>query len=181
MSESVAARRYAEALFQIGNEKASIDSFVKELRILREVFQDNKQLYTFLKHPRIDNKRKQQFLEEVLQGLETDIINTIKILVERDRTEIIPSISDHLIQMVNDAKEIAEAKVYSVRKLSDKEIEGLQHNFAKLLNKQTIEFENIIDPTLIGGLKIRVGNTVFDGTINGKIKRIERSIVTANK
>src|SRR5690625_2083556 len=180
MSEAIASR-YAEALYQLGNEKDSIDQFFEELRVARGVFLDNEQLKSFLKHPRITIVQKKQLLEEVFHHMHRDIINTLKLLVERERTEITPSIIDHFFQMVNDAKGITEAKVYSVRELTDLEKDALSKSFAKKINKQTIKINNIIDPSLIGGLKIRVGNTVYDGSVSGKLKRIERNIIAASK
>lgn len=181
MSGAIAARRYAGALFQIGTEKGTLEELKKELRIVREVFQENEQLYTFLKHPRINNAKKKQFLNEVFQGLQSNVVHTISLLVERGRIEITPSIIDHFIQMVNDAKGNAEVTVYSVRALSSSEKTELEKSFSKRFNKQNIELENEIDPSLIGGLKIRVGNTIYDGSVKGKLHRIERDIATANK
>ncbi|GAB3044911.1 F0F1 ATP synthase subunit delta [Virgibacillus ainsalahensis] len=181
MSEALVAKRYAEALFQLGKEKAVLDQLLEDFRVVKEVFQTNKELITFLKHPRFDNEKKKQFLDEVFQGLGTDVVNTLKILVERHRVEVTPSIIDHLVQLSNDAKGIAEARVYSVRELSDAEKQELETSFAKRLNKVSVSFENVVDPTLVGGVKIRMGNTIYDGSISGKLKRIERDMLTANK
>jgi F-type H+-transporting ATPase subunit delta len=181
MSKSIAARRYAEALFQLGNEKGTLEQLSEELLTVQEVFQKNEQIYTFLKHPRVNNENKKQFLEEAFQGLQADVVNAVKLLVERQRIEITPIIIDHFNQMLNDAKGIAEAKVYSVRELSDSEKDELSRSFAKRIGKKGIKIENIVDPSLLGGLKIRVGNTIYDGSVSSKLNRIERNIVSANK
>lgn len=181
MSEAIAARRYAEALFQLANEKDMIDQLLEELSVVREVFSKHEQLHTFLKHPRVNSAKKKQLLDEVFQNMHKYIINILKLLVERERTEITPSIIDHYFQMVNDAKGIAEAKVFSVRKLTADEKDALSNSFAKRFNKKAIEIKNIIDPSIIGGLKILVGNTLYDGSVSGKLQRIERNIVAANK
>src|SRR5690625_2737253 len=181
MSKSIAARRYAEALFQLGDEKNTLEQINEELQVVQEVFHKNEQVYTFLKHPRVNHEQKKQFVDDVFQGLQADVINTIKLLVERHRIEITPTIVDHFNQMVNDAKGIAEAKVYSVRKLSDSEQQALSVSFAKRFEKKGMKIDNIVDPTLLGGLKIRIGNTIFDGSVSSKLSRIERNIVSANK
>lgn len=181
MSEAVVAKRYAEALYRLGLEKDSLEQLVDELSIVQEVFQKNKQLDTFLKHPRINNEKKKQFLAEAFQGLHSDALKTIKLLVDRQRTEIIPSIIDHFIHMVNDAKGIAEATVFSVRELAGAEKQHLEQSIAKRFNKSQVKLLNVVDPSIIGGVKIRVGNTIIDGSISRKLRRIERNIVTANK
>lgn len=181
MSESITARRYAEALFQLGNEKNTLDKYVEELKLVHEVFKDNEQLYIFLKHPRVNHEKKKQLLTEVFQDLQADVINTVQLLVERGHAEITPSVIDHFLKMVNDAKGIADAKIYSVRELSDAEKQALKDSIKKRFNKADVQMESIIDTSLLGGLKIQVGNTILDGSVSGKLKRIKRNIVTANK
>ncbi|SHG69129.1 F0F1 ATP synthase subunit delta [Ornithinibacillus halophilus] len=180
MSEAVVAKRYADALFQLGNEKDTLDQLVEEFRVVNQVFKENKDLNTFLMHPRVNNAKKKQFVEEVFQGMSNDVVNTMKLLVERQRTDIATSVIDHFIQLVNDAKGIAQAVVYSVRELSDTERKELETTFAKRFNKNAIEIENVVDPSILGGIKIRMGNTILDGTISGKLRRIERNLKLAN-
>ncbi len=181
MSKSIATKRYAEALFQLGHEQNLLDEIVADLKIVTKGFKDNERIYTFLKHPRVNHEQKKQFLDEAFQGLQADVINTIKLLVERHRTLIIPTIVDHFNQMVNDAKGIAEATVYSVRKLSDSEQQALSAKLANRIGKKGMNIDNIVDPSLLGGLKIRIGNTIFDGSVSNKLNRIGRSIASANK
>jgi|SRR5690625_991533 len=180
MHDAVVANRYADALFELGIEKNILDQYVEELNTVKDVFSDNEQLDTFLKHPSIKNETKKQLLEEAFTGLHVDILNTLKLLVERSRTEMVLAIIDHFIQLVNDRKGIAEAKVFSVRELSKLEQTELQATFAKRFNKSNIHLVNIVDPNLLGGMKVQVGNTIFDGTVKNKLRRIERKIVAAN-
>lgn len=181
MSEIVVAQRYADALFQLGIEKSTIDQLQEDLQAVREVFQDNKELNAFLVHPRVNGEQKEQLLTESFKGLHTDVVNTVKLLVQRHRTTLIPSIVDAFIKKVNDAKGIEVATVYSVRELTADEKQALKTSFAKRIGKNTLEFVNIVDPTLLGGVKIRVGNTIYDGSISGKLQRIERKVTVANK
>ena len=93
---------------------------------------------------------------------------------------LIPFIVDAFIKNVNDAKGIEVATVYSVRELTSDEKQNLQTSFAKRIGKNTLRFENVVDPTLLGGIKIRVGNTIYDGSLSGKLHRIERKITAAH-
>lgn len=180
MSELIVAKRYAEALFQLGTEKETLDQYVEEFTVIRNTFQEHEQLFVFLKHPKITNEKKKQFLTTVFEGVHADVLNTLQLLVEKKRIAIAPSMVNYFIDMVNDAKGIAEAIVYSVRPLSKKEQNSLQTTFAKRFNQKTVELQNEVDPSIIGGLKIRVGNTIYDGSVQGKLQRMERNIATAN-
>ncbi|NBJ68753.1 MULTISPECIES: F0F1 ATP synthase subunit delta [Clostridia] len=181
MSHETVAKRYADALFQLGQENGTLDVLAQEMKVVKKVFQDNKNLYTFLVHPRVSNAKKQQFLQDVFQQAQKEVMNTLQLLAQRHRIELLPAIVDHFIQLVNDAKGIAAATVYSVRALSEEECRQLELSFAKRFAKRAIELNNVVDPSLIGGMKIRVGNTIYDGSVSGMLKRIERNIVSANK
>lgn len=180
MSEMTVSKRYAEALFLLGQEKNSINQLKQEFSQVQEIFENNSELRTFLMHPRINNTDRKKFIEEVFQSFQKDVVHTLKLLVDRQRTALIPDIIEQFIQFANDAEGIALATVYTARTLTDAEKQQLEQNLKKRLNKQTIQMDNVVDPELIGGVKIRIGNTIYDGSISGKLRRIEQQIVTAN-
>src|SRR5699024_9642789 len=140
-------------------------------------FQDNEQLYTFLEHPGIKNEEKKQLLQDVFRDFSNHVVHTMKLLVDRHRIENITEIINAFIQMVNDKKGIAEVQVYSVKELSETKKQELEKSLANQHGKKAVKLENIVDPSLIGGLKIRIGNTIYDGSVSRKLNRIERSIL----
>lgn len=180
MSEVVVAKRYAEALFQIGKEKGTLEQLQEEFLTVREVFETNKELQYFLTHPKVNVASRKDFVAQVFGKLQADVVNAIKLLVDRNRVNIIPTVATELIKLVQEENGIAEATVYSVRSLSDDEKQKLEQSFKKRLNKNKIHFNNIVDPSVIGGVKIRVGNTIYDGSISGRLHRIKQQIVSAN-
>ncbi|MGN8646399.1 F0F1 ATP synthase subunit delta [Gracilibacillus sp. HCP3S3_G5_1] len=180
MSKTNVAKRYAEALFQIGQEKETIDFLETELATVKEVFQTNKAFLPFLQHPKVETEKKKQLLNEAFAGFSKDVLHTLSLLVDRHNEAIVPDVVDHFITFANEAKGVKEATVYSVRALSDAEKQEIENVFTQKLNAKSLKINNEIDPSVIGGVKIRVGNTVFDGSIKGKLDRLERQIARAN-
>ncbi|RDY72306.1 F0F1 ATP synthase subunit delta [Halobacillus trueperi] len=180
MSQSIIAKRYADALFQLGKEKAKLEQFESELVTLRDVFRGNKEIISFLNHPRFSMEQKKKFVSDSFQSFSAEIVNTLKLLVERHREEIIVDMIGFYIEMMNDAKGIADADVYSVRELSEAEKQRISETFAPKVGKQSLNLTNIVDPSILGGLRLRVGNRIFDGSVSGKLRRIERKLVSAN-
>jgi len=176
MSEAVVAKRYADALFQLASEKNSVDQLISELQIVKEVFQNNNEISDFLNHPRVNNDEKMKLIDEAFEKCDEDVIHTIKILVERHRIDIMTLIVDAFIEQYNETNGIAAATVYSVREISDDEKEKIAASLKKQLNKKSISIVNIVDPSLLGGIRIRVGNTIYDGSIRGKLNRIKHNI-----
>ncbi|MYL36159.1 F0F1 ATP synthase subunit delta [Pontibacillus yanchengensis] len=181
MSNEVVGKRYATALFQLGQEHSKLEKLEEELRTIREVFRSNNQLMDFLKHPRIEQNKKKQLLHEAFQGYSTEVTHTLDLLMDRHREAVILTMVDEFIKLNNDARGIAEAEVYSVRTLSQDEEQSIQDVFTKKLNKNTLRIHNIVDPSILGGLKLKIGNRIYDGSVSGKLERMERKLVSANK
>ncbi|WP_188207603.1 F0F1 ATP synthase subunit delta [Alkalibacillus aidingensis] len=181
MSNSIVAKRYAVALFEIGTEKSSLDQLEQELNTVAQVFNEDQQINTFFANPRVSIEQKKQFIREVFKDSSQEMVNLLLVLADKRRISAINDIVRSFVEMKNEAKGIAEADVYSVRALSDDEQQQVQDVFAKKLNKNTLRINNIVDESILGGLKVRVGNQIFDGTVARKLKRIEQSVVTANK
>ncbi|MFC7319347.1 F0F1 ATP synthase subunit delta [Halobacillus campisalis] len=180
MSDTIIAKRYATALFQLGQEKLKLDQIETELRTLREIFLSNEELVKFLKHPRLSASQKKQLLSDTLKGFSKETLNTLMLLIDRHREEIIPEMADHFILKMNDVKGIADATVYSVNPLSEVEKQRISETFAPKVGKQTLNLTNIVEPSILGGIRLRVGNRIFDGSVSGKLNRIERQLVSTN-
>ena len=173
MSETVVAKRYADALFQLATEKGIDEKLISELQTVKEVFLAEKQLNDFLNHPRVTNDQKLQLIDTSFASLDKYVQNTLKLLVERHRANVIPAIVDEYVNLYNEARNTAVATVYSTRALTDDEKAKLEVSFKTRFNKEQIKIENEVDPSLIGGMKIRVGNTIYDGSIQGKLNRMK--------
>lgn len=180
MSEAVVAKRYAEALFQHAQEANKAEQLISELNVVKEVFSNDEQVVKFLNHPRVAFSEKKALIDKAFASFDQIIVNTIKLLVERHRIKQISAIIDEFIHFYNEANGIAQATVYSVRELTDSEKAELEETFKKKLNKQQVEIDNIVDPSIIGGVKIRIGNTIYDGSLSGKLYRIKQNLVSTN-
>ena len=95
-------------------------------------------------------------------------------MLEKKRINEIVNIVDEFIDFANDAAGIAEAKVYSTRPLTEDESAAISTAFAKKVGKQSLRIENIIDPTLIGGIRLQIGNRIYDSSLASKLERLKR-------
>ncbi len=181
MSNLTIAKRYAVALYELGNEKDSLDTFEKELNVVKDVYVNEPAFSTYMDNPRISTENKKNFIRESFKGLTNDLMNTLLLLVDRSRVDIIPDMVRSFVDMKNEASGIAEADVYSVRELSKKELKQVEKTFTKRLNINTLRLNNIVDPSLLGGIRVQIGNKIYDGTLATQLKRLEQNLTSANK
>ncbi|MGD6816542.1 F0F1 ATP synthase subunit delta [Metabacillus sp. 84] len=178
MSNPAVSKRYASALFEIAKETKMLDQFEDDLMTVKEVFRQNPKLMALLQHPKMDLRKKKDLIKEGFSSLTSQVLNTFCILVERHRTDSIPEIADEFAKLANDARGTENAIVYSVRLLSEQELSELSASFAGRIGKTALKLHNVIDQTLIGGVKLRIGNRIYDGSVSGKLARIEKQLVT---
>jgi F-type H+-transporting ATPase subunit delta len=179
MSKDVVSKRYAVALFELATEQNKLDQIEQEMRVLKETFTANESLQQFLSHPKISSDKKKAMLQEAVGSKFTkESINTLFVLVDRGREEILSNMIDEFIVLANEKRGTAEAIVTSVRALSDDEKKSLSEVFAKKVGSHTLRITNVIDKDIIGGIKIQIGNRIFDGSVSGKLNRIQRQLVS---
>lgn len=174
---SIVAGRYGLALFQLAMEKDALDVIEEELRAVKQVFTENEQLQVVLQHPKISKEKKKELLKAAFSQFSSYVLNTMLLLLDRHRVNIIDEVAEHFISLANETRGIARATVYSVRKLSSDEVDAISAVFASKVGKKSLAIENIIDKSLIGGVKIRIGNRIYDGSVNGKLERLERQLI----
>lgn len=92
-----------------------------------------------------------------------------------------PDLTDEFIKLANEARQTEDAIVYSVKPLTDAEISSLSQVFANKAGVASLRIRNEVQTDLIGGIKVRIGNRIFDGGVSGKLQRIERQLAGENR
>ncbi|MGL4521091.1 MAG: F0F1 ATP synthase subunit delta [Bacilli bacterium] len=172
MKNAIIANRYASALFEIATEKGTVDAFSAQLDLVLEVFSSDADFMAFLNNPKVEKASKIQVVNSAFTDVDSAILNTVALLIERKRQVIIPELAQAFRRLQHDYNNSEVAYVYSTRPLTSEEKELVTESFKKRLNVKTLSIQNIIDDSILGGMKVRVGNTVFDGTLKGKVQRM---------
>ncbi len=177
MSTSAVANRYALALFQVAKEKKLLDVLESELRVVKDVLNANKGFSALLSTRKLSKDKKKQIIQEVFSNVNPFLKNTLLLLVDRQREDQIAEVADSFIELAYAEKGIAEAKVTSVRPLSEEETKALSKVFSAKLGKKELLIENKVDSNLLGGIKLQVGNRIYDGSLKGKLERLENQLL----
>ncbi len=176
MNKQVVAKRYASALFEIAKEQQLLDQLEQELRVVKQVFAQNEALLSVLNHPKVALAKKKALIQEVFASVSNVLQHTFMLLLDRHRIDIAEDLVDAFITLANEARGVAEAIVYSARPLTEDETKALAEVFAKKVGVDTLRITNIIDKDVIGGVKVRIGNRIFDGSVSGKLARLQRQL-----
>ncbi|MCK1994534.1 F0F1 ATP synthase subunit delta [Peribacillus muralis] len=177
MSDITVAGRYAVALFQIAKEQNLINQLEEELRIVHEVFTKDKELLGFLAHPKMTGDAKREVMKNAFAGISPSVQNTVMLMVERHRTAEVAPMAEEFIELANEENSVADATVYTVNPLTEAEAEAVSSAFAAKIGKRNLRITNITDSSIIGGMKLQIGNRIYDGTISGKLDRLSKQLL----
>ncbi|MGO4889155.1 F0F1 ATP synthase subunit delta [Anaerobacillus sp. MEB173] len=181
MSKNAVANRYAVALFQVAKQKGTLTETQEQLRTVQQAVKENPVFSEVLGHPKVTAEKKKEIFKSIFGKAVSDtVMNTFFVLIDHRRENVLLEMIDDFNKHSNEDQGIAEAKVYTTKAISEEDINTLTSGFAKKLGKKQLRVENIIDPELIGGIKIRIGDRIYDGSVKRQLQRLERQLVTGN-
>jgi F-type H+-transporting ATPase subunit delta len=176
MSDIIVAKRYAKALFEVAKEKDIISKVEEELKSVVSAIRDHADLQKFLNHPNIGASAKTDLLKQIFEGKVSEPVwNTLRILIDRGREDILGTLVVDYVKIANEALGQASATVYSPIALSEAQISEIAAKFSKLTGK-TIRVETVIEPKLLGGIQVRIGDRLYDGSLAGRLDRLSKSL-----
>ncbi len=169
--------RYAKALFQIAKQQNKIDQFMQELDTVGQLFSQDKLLKNFFQDQLADKIRKISVLSVVADklNLSKEVVNLIKLLITGGREHILNDITISYIEMYDDYKGLIKADVYTAYDMTPNEMNVLKTRIKDLFHKEPILTINK-DSSIIGGVRLKVGWTIYDGTIKTHLKDFTNSI-----
>lgn len=174
---SEVAQRYAQGLFDLAREENDIPSKSHQASLLLETIENDATLMLFLQAVKIDDDTKKTTIDSVFQDIfDRDMLHFLKLLIDKDRTYYLKEILQEIVKLCDEAMGIVKAEVYSARKLSDTDMAKLQDAISHQTNKQT-RLINIVDDSLIAGIKVKVGNTVTDVTMKSKLEQMKEVLM----
>ncbi|MNZ99515.1 ATP synthase subunit delta [compost metagenome] len=173
---TVVAKRYAKALFELAAQQQLVSEVEAQLKLVVETLQQHEEIAKFLSLPSIDPAKKVELLKSAFGDRVSSLVfNTIELLVSRRRQGEIGAVYEAFVKYAGDALGQAHATVYTAIALSDEELAGVAAEFGKLAGK-TIVAEQIVEPALLGGVQVRIGDRLYDGSLSGKLERLQKSL-----
>jgi F-type H+-transporting ATPase subunit delta len=167
------ARRYAKALFDLGNEQSSLDKLGADLRAFASAMKTSPELVQTLSSPAIRKSDRKKVVDALLQrfGVVTTTRNTLYLLLEGERLGSIPAISRELDRMIEAKAGRVSAEVVSAKPLDPSQLSQITATLEKLSGKK-VSISSRQDPELLGGVVAKVGDTVFDGSLRTQLRTL---------
>lgn len=176
----VASRRYGHALFDIAKAEGKIDIFLNELGEVSQILINNEDLSLFLEHPNITGEEKKKVINNVFKDkIDDEIIKLIFLLIDHDRAEEIRVVYYDYKYLVYKERGMKIAYVTTAVEMTDEEMESLRKKLCERYESE-VEVQNIVKKDVIGGVYLKVGDNVIDGTVKGRLESMKKSLLREN-
>jgi F-type H+-transporting ATPase subunit delta len=177
MRDSNIANRYAKPLLELAHEKGALEAVHEDMTTLRTTCQENREFLAVLQSPVIHNYKKLAILKKVFKGRLNPLTDSLfEILTRRNREGILYTLAIEFNHLYNHFKGIEEIKLISAVALTDALKNEIKVILATKLNK-TILLEEKIDPSLIGGFVVQLGNSKIDNSIKNSLHKLKQNFI----
>lgn len=172
------SKTYGDALFELAVEENKTSLFLDEVKALLNVIEENREFGLFMNHPKIPKEEKIQVVENVFRDkLEKEILGFLVTVIEKDRYAEIKAILEYFIEQIKEYLSIGTAYVTTAVPLKADEKKKIEDRLLATTKYNTIECNYLEDPSLIGGMVIRMGDKVVDSSIKTKLGKMERELM----
>ncbi len=171
-----AARRYAEAAFEIGRADGTLEAWERDLGRLRDALGDE-ELRSLVEHPAVPFADKERVVRRVVGDVTPEALNLVLLMVRRGRPGAIGRMVDHFASLVRRHRGISLAEVRTALPLEESQRVAVLDRLHELTGDE-IEINEVVDESLIGGITVRIGDRLYDASVRNRLERL-RARLTA--
>lgn len=175
MTDRTVAKRYAKALYDIGTEQGKSEIFAENLNELAALLEANEEVGAMLLNQSIQNDDKKKAINALLNGMEPMVINFVDLVVDKNRAGSLIAMCASYIELMEEQANVARAEIISAVPLTEEQVKKIEDKFSGIVG-QTVKAETSVDASLIGGVKVRIGDTVYDGSLASQLKKLNDSL-----
>ena len=169
---------YARSLFEVASERDALDDVRQQVGEFADAVQENRDLQVFFFSPYFSTEEKKQALGTLLDGADEAVSNFLELLVEKHRMPAIFRIRRELDTLWEDANQLLPVTITSAVELDASTVEGIEKAIAEQTGRRVQTTANV-DPDVLGGIVLRVGNSILDASIRNRLEQLRRQVAKA--
>ena len=171
------SKTYGQALFELALEENALEQILEEEAFVKEVFAENEDLVTLLNHPKISKDEKIQVVENIFKSKISDtMVGFLVTVVTKERYDELNNIFQYLEEKVKEYKTIGVVSVTTAVELTEEQKVQLTNRLLEVTSFKQLEFNYEVNPDIIGGMILRIGDRVVDSSIRTEIDQMAKSL-----
>jgi F-type H+-transporting ATPase subunit delta len=178
--ESTIARNYAEALFDLASRRGEHDAVLSAFAALRKLLDEEPEIRTFLETPKLSAREKKAVLRKAFEGRAPDIfVNFLQVVVDHGRQRLLRFVEREYRTMADEHEGRLEVNVMLARAPDDAQRRNIAADLSRTLGKEVVPHVRV-NPNIIGGIVVRFGDRVLDGSLKRRLSSLRRRMLDAD-
>ncbi len=171
------SKTYGSALFEVAKEMQALDTILEEVLFVKQTFIENEDLNKLLQHPNIEKDEKIKVIENIFKGkIANEITGLMTMLIDKGHVKDFVAVFDYVIHAIKEEKGIGVAYITSAVALNDNQQKKIEQKLLETTDYKKIEGIYQVDKGLIGGLVIRIADTVVDSSLRTQLDKLSRQL-----
>jgi F-type H+-transporting ATPase subunit delta len=181
VSVQIVARRYAQALLELGVEAGTLEMLVEQFTTLAGAWDTSHDLRNALENPLVAHEAKRAVMDELCTQLGASPLtrNAVKMLIDRRRIQVLPYVAQYLRELADKRRGVLRAEVTTAAPLSDAYYARLQAQLEKMTGQKVV-VDRRTDPTLVAGVVTRIGDRILDGSLRTRLTSLRDALLPTN-
>jgi F-type H+-transporting ATPase subunit delta len=166
---------YARSLFEVAKEQDNLDTVRDEVGEFADAMSSSRELQVFLFSPYFSTKEKIEGLDKAVSGADETVVNFLKLLIEKHRMPAIFRIRAEFDRLWEEENKLLPVQVTSAVELSESTVKQIGDRIAEQTDRK-VELSSTVDPDILGGIIVRVGNSVLDASIRNRLENFRKQV-----
>jgi F-type H+-transporting ATPase subunit delta len=169
------AQVYARSLFEVAREQDKLDLVREQLGQFAEALDGSRELQTFFFSPYFSTPEKEDGLERAVEGADETLLNFLRLLVENHRMPVVFRVRRELDRLWEDVNQLLPVQITSAVELDDAVVERIGDELGRQTGRR-IQLTRTVDPEVIGGIVLRVGNSILDASVRTRLEALRKQV-----
>ena len=172
------AEVYARALFEVASDQDALDELREQLGQFADALGDSRDLMQFFFSPYFSTEEKKDALGRAIEGAHPAFMNFLEALIERHRMPVVFRIRDRFDHMWEEARKLLPVEITSAIELDDAIVRSIGDRVGEQTGRK-VELSSHVDPDILGGIVLRVGNSILDASIRNRLNQLRKQVARA--
>jgi ATP synthase F1 delta subunit len=172
------AEVYARALFDVAKERDVLDEVHEQLGEVAKALHENRDLAVFFFSPYFSTDEKKDALHKAITDAQPELVNFLEALIERHRMPVIFRIAQRFKELWDEERKLLPVQVTSAVELDQSTVKEIGDRIGEQTGR-TVELSSNVDPDILGGIVLRVGNFILDASIRNSLEQLRKQVARA--
>ena len=170
---------YARSLFEVAQEQDKLDKVRDELGEFTDALNESRELQVFLFSPYFSTKEKSEGLDKAISGADDTTVNFLKLLIEKHRMPVLFRVRAEFDRLWEEENRLLPVTVTSAVELPKATVKQIGDRIAEQTDRK-VDLQSKVDPDILGGIVVRVGNSVLDASIRNRLENFRKQVARAS-